>query len=436
MKENKQLCVGMALAASWMTKNGWRRSNSGIEDLYSTDFYVELAKKAEKAKLDFLFRPDTLFVNTAVLDAEPGFSSLDPMVLIATLARETEKIGLISTASTTYNPPYVVARQLQSLNWITKGRIGWNVVTAIDGNKNFGEDTMMSSEEKYIKAEEFTKVVQELWQSYPYDSLIMDKKTGHYADKSQISPIEHKGDYFSVEGPLNVPGHPSGSIPLFQAGSSNSGRNFASRVADAVFAATPDIEAGIELRKDLRKRAETQGRNPDQIKVFPGISLYLAETKEEAEELYQETHAQVPLSRKHNYVKEAIGLDISLLSEETIITPDMLPKLDRQVRSKTHSDLIRRLIEREQPTVAELLKRPEVAGSSHWLVVGTPEDAFKEIKQRFQAGAADGIIAVPGGSIESMNLFFEELMPMLSQSGLFKKEYTGNTLREHLNSYS
>ncbi|MCG6450999.1 LLM class flavin-dependent oxidoreductase, partial [Vibrio parahaemolyticus] len=150
--------------------------DSGVERMYDTDVYVELAQRAERAKLDFLFRPDTLFLATHAVATEPGFSSLDPMVLLATLARETTHIGLVSTASTTFNPPYVVARQLQSLNWVTQGRAGWNIVTAIDGQQNFGQQTMLPSEARYQKAREFTDVVLQLWNSYPSSAIKADKQ--------------------------------------------------------------------------------------------------------------------------------------------------------------------------------------------------------------------------------------------------------------------
>lgn len=432
MKSPKPLCIGMALAVSWLTKNGWRREDSGVERMYGTDLYVDLAKRAEKAKLDFLFRPDTLFLTTHAVATEPGFSGLDPMVLLATLARETQRIGLVSTASTTFNPPYAVARQLQSLNWITNGRAGWNVVTAIDGHQNFGQQTMMPSEERYQKAREFTGVVQQLWQSYPSEAILADKSSGQYADTQQIQPIDHQGDFFSVQGPLNVPQYPGGDIPLFQAGASDAGRQFAASIADAIFAATPDIESGVELRNDLRRRAVAQGRSADAVKVLPGLSLYLAETREQAQALHRETHANLDIERKYAYIKEALGIDLSQYDAQQRITPEMLPELQRQVRSQTHTNLLRRLIERESPTVETLLQRPEVIGSAHWIVIGTVEDAFNAIVERTQAGAADGFIAVPGGSWQSVDLFFDQLMPRLSEAGLFREAYSGHTLRAHL----
>ncbi|MBR7794512.1 MAG: NtaA/DmoA family FMN-dependent monooxygenase [Bacillota bacterium] len=432
MTTNRQLCIGLSLSTTWMKGNGWRHTDSGVENLYSSDFYVQLAKMAEEAKLDFIFRPDTLFLNKEVLGNSPGFGSLDPTLLLTSIARETNRIGLVTTASTTFNSPYTVARQLQSLQWISNGRAGWNIVTSIEGAGNFGDDPMPSSPERYQKASEFTDIVRKLWDSYPNESLVINRSTGQYADKEMVSPINHSGDFFSVEGPLNVPAHKSGTIPLFQAGASESGRNFAASVADAIFAATPDMASGIELRDDLRRRAKKHGRHPSAIRVLPGLYFFLANTREEALELHRKAHAH--LSQEHRYasVKSILGMDISTLPLDQSITVDMLPDQNQSVRSRTHADLLRRLITRQQPTVEELLSRPEVVGSAHWVVVGTVEDALNEITEWFETGAADGFIALPGGSKTSMELFFSELMPMLVERGLFRSEYTGSTLREHL----
>ncbi|MFB9136686.1 NtaA/DmoA family FMN-dependent monooxygenase [Vibrio olivae] len=431
MSRPAPLCIGLALAMSCLTKSGWRREDSQVEHLFSIDDYIQLAKQAEAAKLDFVFRPDTLFLPMEMVGTEPGFSSLDPMVLLAALATATSKIGLVSTASTTFNPPYVVARQLQSLNWLSQGRIGWNIVTAIDGQTNFGQQNLMASKQRYEMAAEFTEVVQKLWNSYPDDALTFDRQSGEFANSNKVQAINHHGDFFNVQGPLNVPQYPSGNIPLFQAGASPWGRDFAAKVANAIFAATPDLHAGIELRNDLRQRAALQGRNADDIKVLPGLSLYLAETRQQAEDLYYQTHTSLTREKKLAYLQKNLGVDFSALDDTQPITVDMLPKLDA-VRSHTHTNLLTRFIERESPTLEHLLTRPEVMGSAHWLVIGTPEDAVESIKQRVEAGAADGFIAVPGGSRQSAQLFFDQVIPLLAKAGLSRTEYQGSTLRDHL----
>ncbi|SER25624.1 NtaA/DmoA family FMN-dependent monooxygenase [Sphingobium sp. YR768] len=414
------LCVGLSIAVTWLTGNGWRRPGSRVEDIYSSDFYIDIARQAEAAGVDFLFRPDSLFLDPAALATSPGFSSLDPTLLLSTLARETQRIGLVTTASTSFYPPYIVARQLQSLNWLSNGRAGWNIVTSIDGSGNFGSEPFPSSTRRYAQAAEFTDVVRALWSSYPAEALAYDRDNGLYGHTEQVRPIEHRGTHFAVEGPLNLPTFPGRRIPLFQAGASNEGRDFAARVADGVFAATPDMGAAIELRQDIRKRAASHGRDPDTVRVLPGLSLYLADSEAEARDLFAETHRGLGEARKHRLIADSLGLDVSSMPEDQRITPAMLPDQVRTVRSRTHTALLHRLIARDTPTVGDLLSRPEVAGSAHWLFVGRPDDAVREIERWAHAGAIDGFIALPGGSDRSVALLLDELLTNLQLSGLFR----------------
>ncbi|CUB17486.1 Nitrilotriacetate monooxygenase component A [Bacillus safensis] len=431
MNKKRQLCIGLSLSATWLKGKGWQHPSSMVEHLFSTNFYVELAKRAEMAKLDFLFKPDALTLHIESLDHSPGFGGLDPTVLLASIAHETDRIGLVSTASTTFNPPYVVARQLQSLHSISNGRAGWNIVTSIDGADNFSHSPMPTSEERYKKAMEFTDVVRKLWESYPNEALLINRATGQFADKERISSIQHEGHFFQIKGPLNVPAHPSGTIPLFQAGASETGRDFAASTADAMFAATPDLASAIELRKDMRRRACKHGRQPDEIRVLPGLYFFIGKTRDEAHEMYREAQSHLSTAQGYAAIQSILGLDIRHLPLDQPVPADMLQGLDEQVRSQTHADLLRRLIVQTQPTVRELLSRPEVIGSAHWVILGTAEDAQREITRWFEAGALDGFIALPG-SVQSLELFFDELVPLLVQHGLFRSEYIGSTLREHL----
>ncbi len=425
MRDKRQLCIGLSLSATWRKGKAGQSEESGAKQ-FSSHFYVELAKMAERAKLDFLFKPDALYLHADGNDYSPRFASLDPTVMLAAIARETERIGMVTTASTTFNPPFVVARQLQSLHWLTNGRAGWNIVTSLGGSENFTDVPMPSSEKRYAKALEFTDVVRRLWTSYPNEALHGDGAA------SRIAPINHAGQYFSVQGPLNVPAHPAGMPPLFQAGASDEGRSFAAAVADAIFASTPDMASGIELRQDLRKRAQAQGRAPDAVRVLPGLYFFLADTRSEAQEMYWEAHAHLSMERRYASVRSILGLELEALSPDSRVTADLLPDPAQPVRSRTHADLLRRLIAERQPTVAELLSRPEVIGSAHWVAVGTVDDVLQEMLAWFEAGAMDGVIALPGGSIRSLELFLDELVPRLADQGLFRSEYTGTTLREHL----
>ncbi len=432
MRDRQKLHIGMSLAPTWLSGDAWRRPDSNVEGLFSSDYYLDIAKRSEAACLDFVFCPDSLFLRTDALETGTGFSSLDPTLLLASIAHETSHVGLLTTVSTTFYPPYVVARQIQSLHRLSGGRAGWNIVTALSGHENFGLAEMPSAEERYERAAEFTEVVRLLWQSYPEEALRLDRASGQFAELSRVHPIDYAGKHLTVKGPLNVPALAQTPIPLIQAGASPAGRDFAASVADAVFASTPDRQAAAELRDDLRRRAADHGRAPDAINLVPGLSLYLAESRAEASDLFAETHARADKGRKLRAMHEMTGLDLTGWPPDRKVTAaDLPPPLDHP-RSRTHAELLRRLIERDSPTVEALLWRPEVIGSAHWQVIGTVDDAFGAISEWAEAGAIDGFIAVPGGSVSSLHLVFDELVPKLAEAGLFRKSYSGNTFAGHL----
>lgn len=415
------LHIGFCLAPLWLQVSS-QDADAAAGPPDPVDFASALARRAEAAKLDFIFQVDYVGVlKRARKTSNLAPVGLEPTVLFAAIARATTHIGLVTTASTTFNLPYVVARQMQSLNWISNGRIGWNIVTSIEGADNFGSEPMPSAELRYRRAAEFTDVVRRLWRSNP----------GHTSDQ-EPRPIEHQGEFFNVRGPLNVPCHASGEPPLFQAGASDFGRDFSSLIANATFAATPDITAAIELRSDLRRRAATHRRSADDIKVLPGLHFFLATTREEAFALHEQAHAHLGEGYRRQSVQAVLGLDLTDMPLYEKVTAAMLPPADHPVRSRTHADLLRRFIEREAPTVEQILKRPEVVGSAHWVSVGTTEDVAGEIHTWFKAGALDGFIALPGGSPTSLALFFDELIPLLQRRGLFRTDYNGATLRDHL----
>ncbi|MGE7112958.1 NtaA/DmoA family FMN-dependent monooxygenase [Lysinibacillus sp. NPDC047702] len=394
------------------------------------DEHIAFAKRAEAAKLDFVFKADYLIAHPELIAKMKGTVGLDPSFLLAMVARETKQIGLVTTVSTSFIPPYLIARQLQSLNWISEGRVGWNLVTSIDGAYNFSNDLMPTSEERYAKAAECKEVVEQLWHSNPFEALEADGDLEKI--KELVKPIDYEGAFFQIKGPLNIPMHPAGDIPLFQAGASDSGRQFAATVSNAIFAATPVMEVGIELRNDLRKRAVEVGRSADDIRLLPGLYFFIGDTYEEALEMHRQAHAHLTLDRRYSALESVIGMNIRHLALQDYVTAEMLPLEDQKVRSKTHAQLVRRYIIENKPTVAELLARPEVIGSAHLVAIGTPQDIVEQIVTFYEKGALDGFIAVPGGPAKSLDLFFNDVIPALVELGLFRAEYEGNTLRSHL----
>ncbi|WP_120631945.1 NtaA/DmoA family FMN-dependent monooxygenase [Ruegeria sp. EL01] len=427
-----KLHIGMSLAPTWLSSEAWRRPDSGIENYHEPGFAADIARRAEAAKLDFVFLPDTLYLDPQVLETGPGFSSMDPTMTLAAIAHETQRIGLLTTVSTTFLPPYVVARQLQTLNRISRGRVGWNVVTALGGHENFGLDAMPPAEERYAQAAEFVAVVRALWDSYPDAAILNDRDTGRYANASLVQPIDHNGKKFRVQGPLNLPAWAGDRIPLVQAGASEAGQNFAAAIADAVFASTPDRDAAAALRTSLCTRAERQGRPAHNIRLLPGLSLYLADNKSEARDLFQATHVRADRSRAIARIQAMIGLDLTNWPQDCPIAATYLPPLPARCPSRTHAELLQRLIRRETPSLQDLLTRPEVMGSGHWQIVGTAQDAAEEVAQWSQASAIDGFICVPGGSVRSMHLTLDQLIPALVERKLFRSDYSATSFLGHL----
>lgn len=416
-KVKKQLVIGLSLTATWLK----RAAQDRIPDQDPVGFNIRLARMAEAAKLDFVFKPDTMFVPTGT--PATGSAHLDPTLALTTVALNTRHIGLVTTISTSFNPPYVTARQLQSLHWISGGRAGWNIVTSLEGAGNFGADSMPPAQQRYCKAAEFVDAVKALWHSNP---------APEQADGQALQPINHHGAFFRVDGPLNIAGHPAGDPPLFQAGASDTGRNFAASIADAIFAATPDMAAAQELRADLRRRAVARGRPADAVRVLPGLYFFIAETREQAWDQYHLAHDHLTREQRFAKLRMILNVDLSHLPDDRQLTESDLPAPDHPVRSRTHADLLRRYILKHQPTLGEVLKRPEVIGSAHWVSVGTVEDVLADIIAWHDAAAIDGFIALPGGSEDSMRLFFDRLMPRLTDLGRFRNDYAGATLASHL----
>ena len=431
MRLRNKLCIGMSLAPTWLSNEGWRAEDSGIEGLYSADFAVDIARRAEAAHMDFVFRPDASALPVPVLEQSFGFSSLDPTLLLAALVRETSKIGLVTTISTTFSHPYTIARQMMSLHWMSRGRAGWNVVTALQGNQNFGLSEMPGSEERYDRAEEFVAAAQTLWASFPAEALLVDKATGRYADTDLIQPANHEGRNFRIAGPLNIPRFPGPRIPLMQAGASAGGVALAGKIADMVFAQTLDMTTAIQTRQRLSEAAQAAGRDPASVRLLPGLSLYLGDTRAEARDLFLANHRRVDRAQRIDRIRAALGIDLADWPGDRPVIPADL-ETGETARNPGHGKILRDLIAREALTVDQLLERPETLASVHWQIIGTVDDAVSTISQWFNAGAIDGFVAVPGGSPRSLDLTLEQLLPRLAEAGLYRATYSGETLAAHL----
>lgn len=278
----RTLSTGLSLSPTWLRESAWRRTDSRAEEMFDLAFFSGLARDAEGAGVDFLFAPDAAHLDPSVLDEMPGFSTLDSHTLVSALAGLTSRIGLVPTVHTAYDAPFSAARRIQSLHRLSDGRAGWNAVTALGGSGNFGLDRLPDSAERYARAAEFVDVVTGLWAGYPAEAFLVDREAGRYADAGAVRELRHAGEFFRVEGAMTMPSHPSGPPPLFQAGASSAGLDFAARTADAVFGVASDTVSARTQRAELRDRAAGHGRAPGDIRFLPGLSLVLGDTRDEA----------------------------------------------------------------------------------------------------------------------------------------------------------
>jgi FMN-dependent oxidoreductase (nitrilotriacetate monooxygenase family) len=407
----------------------WRLPESDPHASTDVRHYINLARIAENAAFDSLFLSDGPVLYSDVGRRPCGV--LEPLTLLTAVAMFTERIGLIATASTTYSSPYDLARRFASLDTVSGGRAGWNVVTSATDEiaRNFGLDRMPPHAQRYDRAAEFLDVTFKLWDSWEDDAVLADKRAGVWADADRIHPPAHRGPHFSVQGALDIPRSPQGRPFIVQAGSSEDGRNLAARYAEAIFTAQQTLTEAQAFYADLKSRARRFGRDPDTVKILPGIVPVLGSTEEEArrkdEELAQlivPHYAQQRLADQLRVPVEALELDSQL--------PADLPDEDEIEGAKSRYSLIVGLARREKLTVRQLIARLG-GGRGHHTFTGTPEQVADALESWSAGGAADGFNIMPPALPSGLELFAEHVVPILRRRGLFRREYAGETLREH-----
>ena len=413
----------------------WRAPDSQAERLRTVDYYTELAQIAERGKLDAVFFADGHSNSIPAAEDGPPWH-LEPLTLLSAMSRETHRIGLVSTVSATFFTPFHAARMLASLDWISQGRIGWNIVTSMfDAEaQNHGLDKMPEHALRYGRAEEFVNVVLRLWDSWPNEAILIDRaggpdgRPGRYVEGEQLTELNHSGKYFSVRGPLNVPRPPQGHPVLFQAGASEQGRDLAARRAEAIYAVAYDLRAGQEYRSDMRRRIRAAGRTPDSVAIMPGLVTYVGSTMEEAQARQQALDELLPVENALRQLSVFVGQDASGWEVDAPV-PE-LPPLKDFIGPKGRYATILRIIETEQPTVRQLLGRL-AAGGGHCTMVGTPESIADEIERWLDGGGADGFNLMPPSLPSDISSFVDHVVPELQRRGRFRTEYGGSTLREH-----
>jgi FMN-dependent oxidoreductase (nitrilotriacetate monooxygenase family) len=406
----------------------WRLPESKPFDAVNIEHYIRLARIAEAGTFDSIF-----FADAPSLQNDPRYRPigiLEPTTLLAALAVSTERIGLIATASTSYGEPYDLARRFASVDHISGGRVGWNVVTTAtrDAALNFGLDDRALHSDRYARAEEFVEVAKKLWDSWEDDAAVGDKETGIFADGAKIHRIDHHGRYYRVAGPLNAPRSPQGHPLLVQAGQSESGRQFAARHAEAVFTTQRSLADGQAFYADMKQRAGEAGRRPEQIVILPGIVPILGSTEAEAREREQAFDTQI--IPQYGLLQISKYFDVDLTGADLDAPLPEVPDEDQIEGFKSRSSLVANLAHGENLTVRQLLAKLGW-GRGHRSLVGTPEQLADDLELWFRAGAADGFNIMAPALPGDLETFVEYVIPELRRRGLFRHEYEGTTLREH-----
>jgi FMN-dependent oxidoreductase (nitrilotriacetate monooxygenase family) len=430
----RQLKLGAFVQATGHHIAAWRHPQSQADAGLNIAHYRELARTAERGKFDLLFVADSPASGKEEEDLETfsrnGKSAkFEPVTLWAALSQVTEHVGFVATSSTTYEDPYTTARKFASLDWISGGRAGWNVVTTgTDASANFSQSGHPEHDQRYERAEEFIDVVTGLWDSYEDDAFLRDRESGVYVDTAKLHRLNHKGKHFQVRGPLNVGRPPQGYPVIVQAGASEPGRELAARTAEVIFTANLTLEDAQQFYADVKSRLGKYGRTPDQLLIMPGIFPVLGGTEAEAEANYEYLQSLIHPATAWNILKRRYdGVDLSGYSLDDVAPPLPASTNGNQSRLKLVADLVAR----ERPTLRQLYRTMATA-RGHRVVVGTPEQIADAIEAWFGDGAADGFNVMPPVLPTALTDFVDQVVPILQRRGLFRTDYAGTTLRDNL----
>ncbi|HPU50958.1 MAG TPA: LLM class flavin-dependent oxidoreductase [Burkholderiaceae bacterium] len=409
----------------------WRHPASSPLALSDIGYYKDVAQRAEAGLFDSIFLADSLAMGET---AESSASNwLEPITALAALAGATSRIGLIATASTSYTEPFNLARQFASLDHISNGRVGWNIVTSwlAAAGRNYSLENPISHADRYAIADEFVAVVKALWDSWADDAVLDDRASGRYARPGRIRAINHKGAHYSVAGPLNMPRGPQGRPVLVQAGSSDTGRDFAARHAEAVFTAQMEKTAAQAFYADLKARVKAAGRATDQALILPGLSPVIADTEAGAQRLARELNDLTdPEVGRRRLSGRFGGHDFSQLPLDKPLSPEDFPDPGTVEAARSRTEVIVDLVRREKPTLRQLLT--SLAGArGHFVTAGTPEQVADLMQDWFETGAADGFNLMPPVLPLMLDVFVAEVVPILQRRGLFRTAYEGSMLRDH-----
>jgi len=411
----------------------WLHKGAAIDAGTNFEHYKQIALMAEEGKFDLIFLADALATRNGRLGALkrwPQYMAyFDPQTLMSGLAAVTRHIGLVSTATTSYNEPYHVARRYASLDHISHGRAGWNVVTSsnFSESKNFGREEHLLHDEKYDRAEEFVEVVKKLWDSWDDDAFIRDRKTAIYFDPEKIHEANHVGPNFKVKGPLNVARPPQGYPVIAQAGRSPEFMSLASKHAEVIFTAQHDVERANQFYEQMKSKLAEHGRERDDMKIMPGLNVVVAPTHKEAEDKYAYLQSLIHPDVGREVLSNELGnVDLSVIGPDEEVPISLIPEARR-----TTFERMKSLTGKAAPTLSDLYRAFGSARGQRPLV-GTPHSIVDEMQAWFNAYAADGFLVHPSVLPEGLADFCDLIIPELQSRGLFRQDYEGQTLRENL----
>ncbi|MGY2402333.1 LLM class flavin-dependent oxidoreductase [Pseudomonas sp. SDO5271_S396] len=428
-RRTDQLKLGAFLANSGHHVAAWRHPLAQADASLDFEHFKHIAQTAERGKFDALFIADVVALwghHHDALSRTARAEHFEPLTLMSALAAVTSRIGLIATATTTYNEPYHLARKFASLDHLSRGRAAWNLVTSVVSDEawNFGREHHVDHGDRYQRAEEFHDVVKGLWDSWDDDAFTRDKATGEYFDASKLHTLNHHGEHFSVRGPLNVARPPQGHPVLVQAGASEPGKNLAARVAELIFAHSHSVQGAQAFYQDIKARAAAFGRDPDHVKILPGVTPFIADTREEAQALFDAFQALIDPVLGLRLLADTLGDDIDLSGHDL---DGPLPDTPIGQRG-SRRDKVLELARSENLSIRQLYLR--LAGGNP--VIGTAEDVADHFDAWFQARACDGFNVFFPYFPGAIDLFVDRVIPLLQARGLFRLDYEGTTLRDSL----
>jgi alkanesulfonate monooxygenase len=432
MTQHRRMKLGASIYPVGYHVAGWRYPGAQVDGGISLQHHVELAQMAERGRFDFVFLADAAVIwdqNLEAVGRTAWSTRFEPITLLSALAMVTQHVGLVATVSTTYNEPYTLARKLLSLDHISGGRAGWNLVTsaAAAESRNFNLDQHLGHGDRYHRAREFAEVVTGLWNGWDDDAFIHDQESGVYFDPHKVEVLNHKGKYFSVQGPLNIPRSPQGHPVMIQAGLSDDGRELAAETAEVLFTALPSLADAQSFYADVKGRMAKYGRAPEGLSIMPGVVTIVGRTRAEAEAQRERLKALTHPIPGLAFLSGLIGAPD--LSKYPLDGP--LPEMPETNGPKGRQRLLVEVARREGLTIRDLYLDIALT-SGHRLVLGTPEEVADQLEDWFLQEGCDGYNVAPPYLPGAFGDFVTLVVPELQKRGLVRREYEGTTLRDHL----